>query len=205
MKISSFFPSFVYCAPLYRRPDSAFLGQLLEECDLFAESDEAGCAWSEENYIGGYTSYSSLDDMHKRSPTFGRLRKRIDTHVKEFVEWLEMDLKGRRLQMSTCWINIMPQFTHHGIHIHPLSVISGTVYLQFPEGATGLHFHDPRLEQMMASPPRRSDCREDNRRMIEVVPEVGDVVLFESWMRHEVLPNPVEEERISVSFNYDWV
>jgi hypothetical protein len=28
------------------------------------------------------------------------------------------------------------------------------------------------------------------------------VTLFESWLRHEVVANPVEAERISISFNY---
>jgi uncharacterized protein (TIGR02466 family) len=32
----------------------------------------------------------------------------------------------------------------------------------------------------------------------------GHLVLFESWLRHEVAPNPIDEERISVSFNYNW-
>jgi uncharacterized protein (TIGR02466 family) len=32
----------------------------------------------------------------------------------------------------------------------------------------------------------------------------GHVVLFESWLRHEVAQNPVTAERVSVSFNYDW-
>jgi hypothetical protein len=29
-------------------------------------------------------------------------------------------------------------------------------------------------------------------------------VLFESWLRHEVAANPLETERISISFNYGW-
>jgi uncharacterized protein (TIGR02466 family) len=29
--------------------------------------------------------------------------------------------------------------------------------------------------------------------------------LFESWLRHEVPPNPAASERISISFNYAWV
>jgi uncharacterized protein (TIGR02466 family) len=33
---------------------------------------------------------------------------------------------------------------------------------------------------------------------------VGDVLLWESWLRHEVPMNMSEEERISVSFNYGW-
>jgi uncharacterized protein (TIGR02466 family) len=32
----------------------------------------------------------------------------------------------------------------------------------------------------------------------------GKVVLFESWLRHEVPPNPRDAERVSVSFNYHW-
>jgi uncharacterized protein (TIGR02466 family) len=28
--------------------------------------------------------------------------------------------------------------------------------------------------------------------------------MFESWLRHEVAPNPSEAERISISFNYSW-
>jgi uncharacterized protein (TIGR02466 family) len=32
----------------------------------------------------------------------------------------------------------------------------------------------------------------------------GQLVLFESWLRHEVAPNPLAAERVSVSFNYNW-
>jgi uncharacterized protein (TIGR02466 family) len=30
------------------------------------------------------------------------------------------------------------------------------------------------------------------------------VVLFESWLRHEVAANQAEEDRVSISFNYHW-
>ena len=30
------------------------------------------------------------------------------------------------------------------------------------------------------------------------------VLLFESWLRHEVPPNPVRAERVSISFNFNW-
>lgn len=204
MSIRMMFPSFVYVDSLYKRSPKGFREALLEECYTFADLDEAGADWSSLNYIGGYTSYASLDDMHVRSPTFARLAKQIDKHVKDFTESLEMNLRGRSLSMSTCWINIMPQYTHHSVHIHPLSVISGTYYVQTPEGCSGIQFQDPRMECMMASPPRRDECREENQRMVALRPNAGQVVLFESWMRHEVPPNPSEEERISISFNYDW-
>jgi uncharacterized protein (TIGR02466 family) len=37
-----------------------------------------------------------------------------------------------------------------------------------------------------------------------VKPAVGEVLLWESWLRHEVPMNMAEEERVSVSFNYEW-
>jgi len=38
-----------------------------------------------------------------------------------------------------------------------------------------------------------------------VIPaQAGTLVLFESWLRHEVPPNPAASPRISISFNYNW-
>jgi uncharacterized protein (TIGR02466 family) len=56
----------------------------------------------------------------------------------------------------------------------------------------------------MAAPPRIANARPSNRPWITLPAEAGHVVLFESWLRHEVAPNRVNEERISVSFNYNW-
>ncbi|MEM8775697.1 MAG: TIGR02466 family protein, partial [Pseudomonadota bacterium] len=39
---------------------------------------------------------------------------------------------------------------------------------------------------------------------VSVAPKPGDVLLWESWLRHEVPMNFSEEDRISISFNYSW-
>jgi uncharacterized protein (TIGR02466 family) len=57
---------------------------------------------------------------------------------------------------------------------------------------------------MMAAPPRLSDAPEMLRSFVEVSPERGTVLLWESWMRHEVPPGSGKGKRISVSFNYRW-
>ncbi len=106
--------------------------------------------------------------------------------------------------MTDCWVNIMPRRVTHGLHLHPLATISGTYYVSTPTGAPGLKVEDPRLDRFMAAPPRRSDDRARNRPWIELPAEAGKVILFESWLRHEVPANPVAAERISISFNYGW-
>jgi uncharacterized protein (TIGR02466 family) len=57
---------------------------------------------------------------------------------------------------------------------------------------------------MMAHPPRTKDCRRELRSFVYEAPNVGDVLLWESFIRHEVPMNMAEDERISVSFNYAW-
>ena len=57
---------------------------------------------------------------------------------------------------------------------------------------------DPRLSRMMAAPPTA------RRRFVSMPARAGDVMLFESWLRHEVPPARYAGERISISFNYAW-
>ena len=117
---------------------------------------------------------------------------------------LEFDLGEKKLKLDSLWINILPEGGIHTSHIHPHSVISGTTYVAMPEGTSAIKFEDPRLAMMMAAPPRLKTAPEGLRQFVYVQPAVGDVLLWESWLRHEVDMNMSEEERISVSFNYSW-
>jgi uncharacterized protein (TIGR02466 family) len=49
------------------------------------------------------------------------------------------------------------------------------------------------------------DSREDMSTFVYESPKVGDVMLWESWLRHEVPMNMADDDRISVSFNYSWI
>jgi len=106
--------------------------------------------------------------------------------------------------LDSLWINILPEGGIHTAHIHPHSVISGTTYVAMPAGTSAIKFEDPRLAMMMAAPPRLKDAPEPLQPFVYVEPVVGDVLMWESWLRHEVPMNMAEDERISVSFNYGW-
>jgi uncharacterized protein (TIGR02466 family) len=204
MPVQSLFPTRVYTARLSGLTAGRLNARLLRECRALAEEDGAGRAWSETNYPGGYTSYNSAPRMHRMSPTFAALEKRIDAHVRGFARALDFDLAGRKLAMTDCWVNVMTRQVVHGLHLHPLASLSGTYYVRTPRGCSGLKFEDPRLERFMAAPPRKAKARRENKVWVTVPAEQGKLVLFESWLRHEVAPNPTEAERISISFNYSW-
>jgi uncharacterized protein (TIGR02466 family) len=204
MPVRSLFPTRIYTAQLSRGVSDDLNTRLLRECRQIAVEDGAGRTWSATNYPGGYTSYSSLSRMNRMSPTFAALEKRIDAHVRAFAKTLDFDLAGRKLSMTDCWINVMTHQVAHGLHLHPLASLSGTYYVRTPRGCSGLKFEDPRLDRYMAAPPRRRRARRDNQVWVTIPAEQGNLVLFESWLRHEVAPNPTVAERISISFNYSW-
>ncbi len=204
MPVSSLFPTRVYTSRISRGVTDDLNTRLLRECRQIAVDDAAGQTWSATNYPGGYTSYSSLSRLHRMSPTFAALEKRIDVHARAFATTLDFDLSGRKLAMTDCWINVMSHQVVHGLHLHPLASLSGTYYVRTPRGCSGLKFEDPRLDRYMAAPPRKRRARRDNQVWVTVPAEQGNLVMFESWLRHEVAPNQTVAERISISFNYSW-
>ena len=200
----------LFVTPLYRAKlndlakKKVSYDELRDTCIAIAEDDEAGQEWCEREDYPGYTSYASLDDLPWRAPIFGDLEKALDKHVAAFCEALGFDLQGKKLKCNAFWINILPEGGMHSSHIHPHSVISGTTYVAMPEGTSALKLEDPRLAMMMLSPLRKKDAPQELQPFVYVKPEVGELLLWESWLRHEVPMNMSEEERISVSFNYNW-
>jgi uncharacterized protein (TIGR02466 family) len=204
LTLHSLFPTLVYAAPLQRSGAREFNRKLLKECFQLKEDDAAGRRWSAKNYPGGYTSYASAHRLQSISPTFEDLRRKLQRHVTAFAAAAQWDLR-RELAMTDCWVSIMPRHVVHGLHLHPLSVLSGTYYVEVPSGSPGLKFEDPRLDRFMAAPPRKVDARVENRPWVTLPAAAGRLFLFESWLRHEVAPNPIKAERVSVSFNYSSV
>lgn len=182
--------------------DAALRESLERAIWVLSEDDTAGNEWCEREGYPGYTSYASLDDLPERFPEFGALKKHLDKAAAKFAKALHWDMDGLTLELDALWVNVLGEGGHHSGHIHPGSVISGTYYVCVPEGAGRIKFEDPRLAMMMAAPQLTDDAPESARRFVYVSPEEGRCLLWESWLRHEVMPSQAEEARISVSFNY---
>ena len=130
---------------------------------MLAEEDEAGRRWSRAHGYRGYTSYASLNDLTNRDPRFAELVRLLNRHVADFARDCAMDLGGRRLKLDSLWVNLLKPGGAHSGHIHPHSVVSGTIYVAVPPGSGALKLEDPRLPMMMAAPPRLPDAPENLR------------------------------------------
>jgi uncharacterized protein (TIGR02466 family) len=174
--------------------DGELLSELAHSIRTLAEDDEAGRGWSRQHRYAGYTSYASLNDLPRRDPAFADFAKLLNGHAARFATESAFDL-GRKPKLDSLWVNLLKASGQHSGHIHPQSLISGTFYVEVPPGSGAIRFEDPRLPLMMAARPRPDS-------FVTVEPRPGLLLLWESWLRHEVLPGTGRGERLSISFNF---
>ena len=181
--------------------DEALLTELAHSIRVLSEEDRAGRRWSRDHNYPGYTSYASLNDLLKRDPSFAELAKLLTRHAVAFARDCGFDL-ARKPRIDSLWANLLKSGGYHSGHIHPHSIISGTLYVEVPSGSGAIRFEDPRLPLMMSAPPRKKDAPDELLPFVTVEPRAGLLLLWESWLRHEVLPGTWRGERLSVSFNF---
>jgi uncharacterized protein (TIGR02466 family) len=187
MPVRQLFPTLLYEADI--APE--LLPELAHSIRSLASDDQAGKTWSSEHRYAGYTSYASLNDLPRRDPAFSHLARQLTRHSKLFAR--EAGWKSAP-KLDSLWVNLLKGGGHHSAHIHPHSVLSGTLYVEVPAGSGSIRFEDPRLPMMMAAPA-------GPERFCTVDPRPGMLLLWESWLRHEVLPGRGRGERLSISFN----
>ena len=190
-----------FATPLYeaRLDDAELLAELAHSIRTLAEDDGAGIRWSRDHGYKGYTSYASLDDLPRRDPIFDDLKRVLTKHAATFAKDLAWNANPK---LNSLWVNLLKGGGHHSAHIHPHAILSGTLYVEVPQGSGAIRFEDPRLPMMMAAPLRRDDAPESLRPFVDVAPEPGVLLLWESWLRHEVRPHSGKHERLSISFNF---
>jgi uncharacterized protein (TIGR02466 family) len=174
--------------------DKSLLEELARSIRALADEDTAGQRWSKEHSYAGYTSYASLNDLPRRDPAFGELAKTLTRHAAEFAKECAFAL-DRKPKLDSLWANLLKCSGHHSGHIHPHSMISGTFYVEVPQGSGPIRFEDPRLPLMMAAPQRPGT-------FFTIDPRPGMLLMWESWLRHEVLAGNGKGERLSISFNF---
>jgi len=188
MPTRTLFPTLLYEDEI----DSRLLAELAHSIRSLAQDDSAGRRWSREHGYAGYTSYASLNDLPTRDPAIADLAKLLTKHAKLFAKSAGWDAKPK---LDSLWVNLLKAGGHHSGHIHPHSIVSGTLYVEVPDGSGAIRFEDPRLTLMMAAPAREGT-------FVTVEPRPGLLLLWESWLRHEVLPGRGKGERLSISFNF---
>lgn len=199
MAITRCFPTSIYSVNL---PAQDRLNTELEMVAIdLSLHDEAGIAWCKRHGYPGYTSYDSIPNLAEVSPPFAKMARLIEKHAAAFAKDLHWDLRGGKPKVDTFWVNLLPPGGSHSSHIHTNSVLSGTYYVRLPKGSAAVTFEDPRHALKMATPPMKADAPRLEQTYLTLAPKPGTLLLWESWLRHEVPLNRGTSDRLSVSFN----
>lgn len=193
------FPTFMIEAsyPAFQQEREA----LIERVYGIRDEDKAGREWSEQHYPHGYTSYHSRDQLYA-DPVFKNMVDYLFECAYEFGNRQRWNLDQFELVMTQLFCNINGKDCVHGDHVHPYSQISGVIYLQCAPGTSTIHFNDPRTARWMVPAPLKQN-RPENTLVTTLKPEEGKTFLFPSWLEHGVAQNPVDGERISMSYNFE--
>lgn len=168
------------------------------------EQDNEGIIRSNVKKMGAWHSKAN---MHTREEFSGMTDMLLGV-TREVFEHLGF-AKNREAVIDNMWANINPPMGYNRSHTHPGCIISGTYYIKVPKDNPGrIIFKDPRVQADMLRPHYEPNQQPDARRWQEVryAPVAGRVLLFPSWLSHEVEANMSEAEgadaeRISVAFN----
>jgi uncharacterized protein (TIGR02466 family) len=110
---------------------------------------------------------------------------------------------GKPVKMLNAWININDKNSSNVTHTHPHSILSGVYYVKTPENSGNIKFFHPAIDMFERdwSDIQKLEPLEINSPAWWFTPEEGHMYLFPSWLKHNVLPNKSDDERISISFN----
>jgi uncharacterized protein (TIGR02466 family) len=195
--IELMFPTPVY---RFKIKNAEHLNAPLEDIILAMEADERAARPDYQDvYPNGYTSYYSnktlMDDVR-----FKAIAGIISFEIANFAGQYGFDTDILFPRLEDMWTNIQYRGGSHPKHNHQNSHFSGVYYVAAPEQSSQIRFHDPKRMARMAE-PKLNPPNPLNHLDAEFDAEAGLLIVFPSYLEHDVTVHHSDEPRISMSFN----
>lgn len=162
-----------------------------------------------EKPIGGYFISDDLIGKHHLSNLEKRIYEVLENYLSA-VEWTALannpdpiipQLKSKTFKIINSWINIAEKGVKHDYHSHPGYTIAGVYYYRVSDEQGGLCFNNPNMMIYNAAFPEGRTSPQS----VEIIPKDGDTILFPAWLQHSTMENTIDDERISIAFNINFI
>ena len=172
---------------------SVSLARIAGQVEADVASGEITSGFNRSNFLGSQSRRCLL----KESPYLLDSERKILLGMLGSVLPLNPDLR------VTSWINCSSAGSFNTAHVHPGAEISGVFYISVPPGSGQIVFRDPRPQSEMSGLQNKFGkflkCLDPR---FSVRPELGDILLFPSWLMHQVEPGKGQQGlRISMALN----
>ena len=187
MTIEYYFPTAIYSEKLISLSNS-----LLPILKLYlSDSSFLTNRW-------GYRTTFRVESGLEQFLEFKEFNNLIQEKGKKFLTDLGYDTSGLEFT-SQIFSSNMGVSDFHAVHSHPNSLLSGVFYLDVNQDSSPIVFYDPRPFRKFVALPRGKETIASYER-IAMIPENGLLLIWESWLEHEVPPN-YSDQRITLVFN----
>lgn len=149
---------------------------------------------------GGWQS----DDLHIKNGELEELKDIVIDKIRKIAENFEYS-NTHILKLYNYWININKKNNKNAKHIHPGSIISAVYYIKVPDNSGEIIFYTPLQNyDKFIFGNMIEKYNSYNSSTYTYIPKSGDLIMFPSWLYHNVSDNKSEEERISIAFNSNY-
>ena len=187
MIAEGFFPTLIYAEDV-----NLDTKQISNDIVAWSKQDEG----VKKTNVNGWHSQTNMHEMPQFKPLVDELFKMQHEIFKQ--EWLD-----RQPRLGNMWANINYKGGYNKPHIHPNSLFSGVYYVQAEPNCGKIVLYDPRPGIQSNMPARiNGQPPEHLWREVHIEPKVNRILMFPSWLWHNVEPNESNNIRISVSFNF---
>jgi len=182
------FPTAIYIEDL---PNAVELNRSLEEHIIKWSTQEPGL---KKTNVKGWHS-TNMIEKKEYYPLMLKILKVCEKIFEE--EHLE-----NQPAMGNMWANINGEKAYNKIHTHPNCFFSGTYYVKTPTPSAQLIVYDPRPGVNILMPRRKHMTLPSHLwKEVYFTPRAGQIIIFPSYIWHEVEPSESKEDRISIAFN----
>jgi uncharacterized protein (TIGR02466 family) len=188
MEIKPIFYNFI-CSDFLSIDNSA-----LEEYCIRQKKSNSGRIISNQ---GGWQS----NDLDFTAPELAPLLFEISVRLNKLHK--ELQLINSSVQViDNMWANINSPGSYNLLHLHPASCFSGVYYIKGNEKSGSIRFRNPNLPiEYVLGPKYIQEYNGFNSASWKIFPEPGKLLIFPSWLLHDVSPNQDDTDRFSISFN----
>ena len=166
----------------------------------------------EGDEVSNSLGWQSRKTMQKQGSGFGDFTSEINKFLHE-VRIAEQYGQSTALTISNMWANVNYKYAYNKYHDHPNSLWSGVYYVQSPPKCGNIVFHKEWARYQTIDKPIFSSSPPVHTHQWDSVsyePIEGRVILFPSWIGHQVEQNLTDVEgedgyRISISFNIEQI
>ena len=142
--------------------------------------------------------YNTMGTFDLRNHTaFDKIVRIVTDSVQEFGK---LHGSGYEYKCTGSWFNVYNKYDGQEYHTHNQDIFSAIVYIKSPQNSGATFFKTPFDQRNVKN---MYDVTEYNNTEVAYYPNEGGLLIFRSYIPHMVEQHKVDEERISLAFNFN--